>query len=121
MGELCKKYGVKKNARIIQEYSNVKRLHTKQLQETEQGALGILWRRHKEDVLEEQGEDEHTNRITGVRGKRKTAECWGGEEYLIEWNSGELSWVNKLEIQNMSGSEAAFIHREREQTVEEPV
>eukprot|EP00965_Chrysotila_dentata_P187916 6172421-Pleurochrysis_carterae.AAC.2 len=43
MGELCKKYGVKKNARIIQEYSNVKRLHTKQLQETEQGALGILW------------------------------------------------------------------------------
>eukprot|EP00965_Chrysotila_dentata_P050769 1683044-Pleurochrysis_carterae.AAC.1 len=41
MGGLCKKYGVKKSSRITQEYSNVKRLHSRLLQETEQGALGI--------------------------------------------------------------------------------
>eukprot|EP00965_Chrysotila_dentata_P090202 2976920-Pleurochrysis_carterae.AAC.1 len=40
MGDLCKKYGVKKNARIMQEYSNVKRLHSRQLRETEQGGTG---------------------------------------------------------------------------------
>eukprot|EP00965_Chrysotila_dentata_P039693 1319227-Pleurochrysis_carterae.AAC.1 len=54
MGDLCKKYGVKENARIMQEYSNVKRLHNKKLLETEQGALGILWGRHKKDLLDEQ-------------------------------------------------------------------
>eukprot|EP00965_Chrysotila_dentata_P076257 2518656-Pleurochrysis_carterae.AAC.1 len=121
MGELCKKYGVKKSARITQEYSNVKRLHTKQLRETEQGALGIIWGRHKGSVLDEQEVGEHNNKIMGVRGKRKTAECWGGEEYLVEWTNGEQRWVNKLEMLNMNGSEAAFIHREKEQTVEEPV
>eukprot|EP00965_Chrysotila_dentata_P235284 6200657-Pleurochrysis_carterae.AAC.1 len=42
MGELCEKFGVKRNTSIMQEYSNVKRLHRQQLQETEQGALGII-------------------------------------------------------------------------------
>eukprot|EP00965_Chrysotila_dentata_P187024 6171876-Pleurochrysis_carterae.AAC.1 len=45
MGALCNKYGVRKNARIMQKYSNVKRLHYKQLHETENGALGIIWGR----------------------------------------------------------------------------
>eukprot|EP00965_Chrysotila_dentata_P203154 6181547-Pleurochrysis_carterae.AAC.2 len=51
MGELCKKYGIKKSARIVQEYSNVKRLHSRQLQETENGALGVIWGRHKGELL----------------------------------------------------------------------
>eukprot|EP00965_Chrysotila_dentata_P107269 3544018-Pleurochrysis_carterae.AAC.2 len=55
MGAFCNKYGVRRNARLIQEYSNVKRLHYKQLQETENGALGIIWGRYKEDILEGQG------------------------------------------------------------------
>eukprot|EP00965_Chrysotila_dentata_P176281 5820634-Pleurochrysis_carterae.AAC.1 len=118
MGELCKRYGVKKNARITQEYSNVKRLHTKQLHETEQGALGILWGRHKKDLLNEREEVEHIRRIRRVKEKRKTAECWGGEEYLIEWDDGETKWVNKSEMQNMSGADAAFIHREKERARE---
>eukprot|EP00965_Chrysotila_dentata_P170107 5614640-Pleurochrysis_carterae.AAC.1 len=116
MEELCKRCGVKKNARIIQEYSNVKRPHTKQLQETEQGALGILWGRHKKDLLDEQEKDEYNNEILEVRGKRKTAECWGGEEYLLEWKDREQKWVNKLELQKMNGPDAALIHREREQS-----
>eukprot|EP00965_Chrysotila_dentata_P121021 4002973-Pleurochrysis_carterae.AAC.2 len=73
MGGLCKKYGVKKNTRIMQEYSNVKRLHTRQLQETEQGALGIIWGRHKEELLMTQVEKEHKRKVSGVKGKRKTA------------------------------------------------
>eukprot|EP00965_Chrysotila_dentata_P042246 1401254-Pleurochrysis_carterae.AAC.1 len=121
MGELCRKYGVKKNARIIQEYSNVKRLHTKPLQETEQGALGILWGRYERDLLSEQEKGEHNSKILRVKGKRKTAECWGGEEYLIEWDDGKTKWGNKLEMQNMSGAEAALIHREKELTVEGPI
>eukprot|EP00965_Chrysotila_dentata_P181786 6001098-Pleurochrysis_carterae.AAC.1 len=79
MGGLCKKYGVKKNTRIMQEYSNVKRLHNKLLQETEQGALGIIWARHKEELLVAQGGNEQQSRVLGVREKRKTAGCWGGK------------------------------------------
>eukprot|EP00965_Chrysotila_dentata_P206735 6183709-Pleurochrysis_carterae.AAC.8 len=103
MGDLCKKYGVKKNARITQEYSNVKKLHRTQLQEVEQGALGIIWERHKGMLLDmEQVEQTNTqpNKVTGVIEKRKTAECWGGE-YLIEWNDGDRGWVNKWDVQNM--------------------
>eukprot|EP00965_Chrysotila_dentata_P232823 6199218-Pleurochrysis_carterae.AAC.1 len=121
MGDLCKKYGVRKNARIMQEYSNVKRLHNKQLLETEQGALGIIWGRHKKDLLDEQEESVHNSKIIGVREKRRTAECWGGEEYLIEWDDREQKWVNKAEVQKMNGVEAAFIHREKELTAEGPV
>eukprot|EP00965_Chrysotila_dentata_P218291 6190504-Pleurochrysis_carterae.AAC.4 len=51
MGALCRKYGVKKTTRIVQEYSNVKRLHSRQLQETENGALGIIRGRHKGEIL----------------------------------------------------------------------
>eukprot|EP00965_Chrysotila_dentata_P173596 5731105-Pleurochrysis_carterae.AAC.2 len=65
MGALCSKYGVKKNARIMQEYSNVKRLHNKQLQETENGALGIIWGRYKEDLLEGRGGIEHKSKVKG--------------------------------------------------------
>eukprot|EP00965_Chrysotila_dentata_P087458 2887551-Pleurochrysis_carterae.AAC.1 len=54
MGGLCKKYGVKKSTRIMQEYCNVKRLHNRLLQETEQGALRIIWVKHKEELLEVQ-------------------------------------------------------------------
>eukprot|EP00965_Chrysotila_dentata_P131939 4362119-Pleurochrysis_carterae.AAC.1 len=95
-------------------YSNVKRLHNKQLQETEHGALGIIWGRHKGDLMATQEKMEQRSRVVGVREKRKTAECWGGEEYLIEREDGEQNWVNKLEVQNMNGVEAVLIHRERE-------
>eukprot|EP00965_Chrysotila_dentata_P222749 6193155-Pleurochrysis_carterae.AAC.2 len=78
MGGLCNMYGVKKNTRIMQEYSNVKRLHSKLLQETEQGALRIIWGRHKEELLVAQGRKEQRSRVVGVREKRKTAGCWGG-------------------------------------------
>eukprot|EP00965_Chrysotila_dentata_P099998 3304116-Pleurochrysis_carterae.AAC.1 len=78
MGGLCRKYGVKKSTRITQEYSNAKRLHNRQLQETEQGVLGIVWGRHKGELLKTQGEEEHKRKLSGVREKRKTAECWGG-------------------------------------------
>eukprot|EP00965_Chrysotila_dentata_P225889 6195054-Pleurochrysis_carterae.AAC.1 len=81
MGGLCKKYEVEKNARIMQEYSNVKRLHRTQLQEVEQGALGVIWGRHKGEILgtiqEKQGNAQMHN-VTGGMEKRKTAECWGG-------------------------------------------
>eukprot|EP00965_Chrysotila_dentata_P213546 6187681-Pleurochrysis_carterae.AAC.4 len=121
MGALCKKYGVKKNSRIMQEYSNVKRLHSRKLQETEQGALGIIWRRHKEELLQKQGEKERKRKISGVREKRKTAECWGGEEYLMEWDDGERIWVNKREVEIMDGTEAEFIYSAKELIAEGPV
>eukprot|EP00965_Chrysotila_dentata_P116415 3848349-Pleurochrysis_carterae.AAC.1 len=98
MGDLCKKYGVRKNTRIMQEYSNVKRLHNKQLQEAEHGALGIIWGRHKEELLEAQGEKEYK-----------------------KWGDGEQKWVNKVELENMSGAEAELIHRARELIMEGPV
>eukprot|EP00965_Chrysotila_dentata_P220117 6191583-Pleurochrysis_carterae.AAC.5 len=79
MGGLCKKYGAKKNTRIMQEYSNVKRLHNKLLQETEQGALGIIWGRHKDELLVAQGGKEQLSRVSGVREKMKKAGCWGGK------------------------------------------
>eukprot|EP00965_Chrysotila_dentata_P167071 5517080-Pleurochrysis_carterae.AAC.2 len=75
MGGLCKRYGVKRNTRIMQEYSNVKRLHSKLLHETEQGALGVIWGRHKEELLITQEGREHRSTIMGVREKRKTAGC----------------------------------------------
>eukprot|EP00965_Chrysotila_dentata_P180903 5971444-Pleurochrysis_carterae.AAC.1 len=121
MGGLCKKYGVKKNSRIMQEYSNVKRIHSRQLQETEHGALGIIWGRHKEELLQTQGEKEHKRKMSGVREKRKTAERWGGEEYLIEWDDGERTWVNKREVENINGAEAEFIFRAKELITEGPV
>eukprot|EP00965_Chrysotila_dentata_P137256 4540039-Pleurochrysis_carterae.AAC.1 len=91
MGELCKTYGIKKSARIVQEYSNVKRLHSRQLQETENGALGVIWGRHKGELLgSQEGMRERTRkeRVLGVIEKRRTAECWGGEEYLTKWDNG---------------------------------
>eukprot|EP00965_Chrysotila_dentata_P081584 2693702-Pleurochrysis_carterae.AAC.2 len=97
----------------MQEYSNVKRLHSKQLQEIEQGALGIIWGRHKEELLQTQGENEHKRKMSGVREKRRTAECWGGE-YLIEWDDGERTWVNKREMENMNGAEAEFKFKAKE-------
>eukprot|EP00965_Chrysotila_dentata_P249599 6208978-Pleurochrysis_carterae.AAC.4 len=98
MGELCRKYGIKKTARITQEYSNVKRLHSRQLQETENGALGIIWARCKGELLggQEGRQDEaQTNKVVGVIEKRRTAECWGGEEYLTRWHNGEQRWIHK--------------------------
>eukprot|EP00965_Chrysotila_dentata_P090803 2996672-Pleurochrysis_carterae.AAC.7 len=65
----------------MQECSNVKRLYNRQLQETEHGALGIIWERHEKDMLEMLGGREHTSKVSGVsrgEGKRKPAEC-GGE------------------------------------------
>eukprot|EP00965_Chrysotila_dentata_P130447 4313049-Pleurochrysis_carterae.AAC.1 len=121
MGGLCKRYGVKKTTRIIQEYSNVKRLHSKLLQETEQGALGIIWGRHKEELKVVQGERRDKNKILRVREKRKTAECWGGEEYLIEWDDGERRWVNKREVEHLEGAEVDLIHRAKELVREVPV
>eukprot|EP00965_Chrysotila_dentata_P202232 6181014-Pleurochrysis_carterae.AAC.1 len=73
MGNLCKKYGVRKNSRIMQEYSNDKRLHSILLQETGHGALGIIWGRHKEVLLEQVGEKEHKRKMSKMKEKRKTA------------------------------------------------
>eukprot|EP00965_Chrysotila_dentata_P229690 6197320-Pleurochrysis_carterae.AAC.1 len=109
MGDLCKRYGVKKNARITQEFTNVKRLHRIQLQEVEQGALGIIWERHRGALLHtDRGEQMKTlpNKVKSVMEKRKTADCWGGEEYLIEWDNGDKEWVTKWETQNMDGTNA---------------
>eukprot|EP00965_Chrysotila_dentata_P220634 6191906-Pleurochrysis_carterae.AAC.1 len=75
----------------MQEYSNVKRLLTRQLQDTEQGALGILWGRHKEELLITQGEKEHNRKVSGVKGKKKTAECWGGGN---TWSNGMMENSN---------------------------
>eukprot|EP00965_Chrysotila_dentata_P168395 5560839-Pleurochrysis_carterae.AAC.2 len=121
MGCLCKKYGVKKNTRITQEYSNVKRLHSRQLRETEQGALGIIWGRHKEDLLKSQGEKEQKRKVSMIREKRKTAECWGGEEYLIEWDDGEQKWVSRSDVEKMNGEETDAILKARELITERPV
>eukprot|EP00965_Chrysotila_dentata_P222025 6192721-Pleurochrysis_carterae.AAC.3 len=74
MGGLCKKHGVKKNRRMMQEYSNVKRLHNKLLHETEQGALGIIWERHKEDLLNAQARGERvTKKDAGGEGKKENS------------------------------------------------
>eukprot|EP00965_Chrysotila_dentata_P070704 2337867-Pleurochrysis_carterae.AAC.1 len=81
MGDLCREYRVKKNTRIMQEYSNVKRLHRIQLQVVEQGALGVIWGRHKREILGAQTEtqvNERENKVTGAIEKRQTARCWGG-------------------------------------------
>eukprot|EP00965_Chrysotila_dentata_P187422 6172125-Pleurochrysis_carterae.AAC.1 len=121
MGGLCKKYRVKKSSRISQEYSNVKRLHNRLLQETEQGALGIIWGRNKEELLRTPGEQEHKRKVSGVREKRRTAECWGGEEYLIECDDGEQRWVNKQEVENMNGTEIDLILKAKELITEGPV
>eukprot|EP00965_Chrysotila_dentata_P118790 3927968-Pleurochrysis_carterae.AAC.1 len=121
MGDLCKKYGVKKSARITQEFSNVKRLHRTQLLEGEQGALGIMWERHKGVLLEGAQEEQpniQPNRVKGVIEKRKTADCWGGEEYLIEWDNGDKGWVSKRDVQNMDGTNARIIHQMRELLME---
>eukprot|EP00965_Chrysotila_dentata_P229481 6197220-Pleurochrysis_carterae.AAC.1 len=56
-----------------------------------------------------------------MKEKRKTAECWGGEEYLIEWDDGEQNWVNKREVDNMNGADAEFIFKARELIKEEHV
>eukprot|EP00965_Chrysotila_dentata_P254142 6211777-Pleurochrysis_carterae.AAC.5 len=88
---LSRKYGVKKSRRIVQEYSNVKRLHRRQLDETEQGALGISWGRHKGEILSVQREmkvRERKHKVSGVTEKRQTAGCGGGE-FLIKWDDGE--------------------------------
>eukprot|EP00965_Chrysotila_dentata_P252425 6210665-Pleurochrysis_carterae.AAC.7 len=70
MGELWRKYGV---------------------HDTEQGALGIIWGRHKREILGAQAEmheNERKNKVFGVIEKEETAECWG-EEYLITLDIGE--------------------------------
>eukprot|EP00965_Chrysotila_dentata_P127364 4212012-Pleurochrysis_carterae.AAC.1 len=121
MGGLCKKYGVKKSARIIQEYSHVKRLPSRQQLEIEQGAVGIIWERHKEELLKKQGEKTHKRKVSGVKETRRTAECWGGEEYLIEWDDGEKKWINKWEVENMNGAEADRIYKAMELATEGPV
>eukprot|EP00965_Chrysotila_dentata_P209369 6185247-Pleurochrysis_carterae.AAC.1 len=110
MGELCKKYGIKKTARITQEYSNVKQ------KETENGALGIVWGRHKGALLRGQEgtqDSERTNGVVEVIEKRRTAECWGGEEYLVKWDNGEQRWINKLEAQTLKGMDADKIYKEQ--------
>eukprot|EP00965_Chrysotila_dentata_P118054 3902043-Pleurochrysis_carterae.AAC.1 len=94
MGGLCKKYG---------------------------GALGIIWGRHKEELLKAKGGKEHKRKVTGVREKRRTAECWGGEEYLIEWDDGEQTWVKRREVENMNRTEADSILKARELIMEGPV
>eukprot|EP00965_Chrysotila_dentata_P055250 1833502-Pleurochrysis_carterae.AAC.1 len=66
------------------------------------------------------GEKEHKRKLLGVKEKRKTAECWGGEEYLIEWDDGEQNWVTKQEAGNMNGAEADLIFKARELITEEP-
>eukprot|EP00965_Chrysotila_dentata_P261313 6214210-Pleurochrysis_carterae.AAC.6 len=84
MGDLCKRYGVKKNARITQEFSNVKRLHRIQLLEVEQGALGTIWGRHIGVLLDREQEEQsntQSNKVKRVIEKRKTAECWGGRVF----------------------------------------
>eukprot|EP00965_Chrysotila_dentata_P111859 3699342-Pleurochrysis_carterae.AAC.2 len=92
VGELYKEYGVKKNTGIIQEYSNVKRQHRILLQEPEQGALKIIWERHKGEMLgtlEGMHDKGRADKVIDVKGKRQMAECWGGGEYLTKWNNGE--------------------------------
>eukprot|EP00965_Chrysotila_dentata_P203536 6181786-Pleurochrysis_carterae.AAC.1 len=62
---------------------HVKRLHRQQLQETEQGTLGIIWGRNKGEILETQEESQDNRRmkkVLGVMKKRQTAECRGGEK-----------------------------------------
>eukprot|EP00965_Chrysotila_dentata_P198264 6178680-Pleurochrysis_carterae.AAC.1 len=74
MGDLCKKYGDKKSARITQEFSNVKRLHRTQLLEGEQGALGIIWERHKGVLLDGEQEEQpntQSNKLKGVIEKER--------------------------------------------------
>eukprot|EP00965_Chrysotila_dentata_P069602 2299054-Pleurochrysis_carterae.AAC.1 len=78
--ELCKKYGVKKNTRVTQEYSNVKGQHRILLQDTEQGALKIIWERRKGEMLGTQGDTRdkgQADKVTDVKEKRQTAKCWG--------------------------------------------
>eukprot|EP00965_Chrysotila_dentata_P182177 6015908-Pleurochrysis_carterae.AAC.1 len=55
-----------------------------------------------------------TNEVVGVIEKRRTAECWGGEEYLTKWDNGEQRWISKLEVQTMKGTDADKIYKERE-------
>eukprot|EP00965_Chrysotila_dentata_P143084 4728151-Pleurochrysis_carterae.AAC.1 len=52
-----------------------------QLQEGEQGALGIMWERNKGVLLDREQEEQpnkYSNKVKGEIEKRKTAECWGG-------------------------------------------
>eukprot|EP00965_Chrysotila_dentata_P245841 6206805-Pleurochrysis_carterae.AAC.2 len=109
MGELCKKYGIKKSARIVQEYSNVKRSHSRQLQETENGALGVIWGRHKGELLggQEGMQDKGYLKNDGPRNV-------GGEEYLTKWDNGVQRWFHKLDVQTLNGEDADKIHKERE-------
>eukprot|EP00965_Chrysotila_dentata_P055679 1847007-Pleurochrysis_carterae.AAC.2 len=124
MGDLCKKIGTKKNTRIVQEYSNVKRLHRRQLEEIEQLGTGDHMGETK------RGDIEYTTGKAGQRakaqsvdsdGKKADGGVLGGEEYLIKWDNGEQRCVNKLEVQNMNGTEAETVHRARELIVESTV
>eukprot|EP00965_Chrysotila_dentata_P262187 6214496-Pleurochrysis_carterae.AAC.2 len=117
MGELCKKYGLKKSARIVQEYSNIKRLHSKQLQEMENGALGVIWGRHIGELLggQEGTQDKaRKDKVLGVIEKRRTAECWEGEEYLTKCDNGVQRWIHKQDVQSLNGEDADKTHKERE-------
>eukprot|EP00965_Chrysotila_dentata_P078986 2604930-Pleurochrysis_carterae.AAC.3 len=70
--------------------------------------------RHKEELLgaqEEKKDNERANKVLGVLEKRRTAGCWGGEEYLTKWDNGEQRWVNKLEIEKMNRPDAEKIYR----------
>eukprot|EP00965_Chrysotila_dentata_P206855 6183782-Pleurochrysis_carterae.AAC.2 len=90
--ELCKKYGVKNNTRITQEYSNVKRQHRIHLQDTEQGALKIIWESNKGEMLETQ-EDEHvkgrTDKVISVteKGGRRYAGGGGISDEMEQWRT----------------------------------
>eukprot|EP00965_Chrysotila_dentata_P260029 6213759-Pleurochrysis_carterae.AAC.1 len=80
-----------------------------------------MWGRHKEELLKPQREREHNRKLLTVKEKRRTAECWGGEEYLIEWDDGEREWVSKREVERMKGEETDSILKAKELITEVPV
>eukprot|EP00965_Chrysotila_dentata_P206021 6183312-Pleurochrysis_carterae.AAC.1 len=64
----------------MQEYSNMKRQDRILLQETEKGALKIIWERHKWEMLgtqEGMRDKGRADKVIDVKEKRQTAECWG--------------------------------------------
>eukprot|EP00965_Chrysotila_dentata_P257996 6213062-Pleurochrysis_carterae.AAC.3 len=71
----------------------------------------LLFRREETTTL---WEKEYRRKLSSVRERRRTAECWGGEEYSIEWDDGEQRWVNKREVENMNGAEADCLYQARE-------
>eukprot|EP00965_Chrysotila_dentata_P005070 166049-Pleurochrysis_carterae.AAC.2 len=65
----------------MQEYSDVKRQHRIHLQETEQGVLKIIWKKHKGEVLgtqENRRDKGRADKVINVTQKDQTAGCWEG-------------------------------------------